>query len=57
MDDVPHACDVPRIYEGAIHRKIQENKLKPQKTSSWQQRLEKATRDRQAALQQGKKKK
>ncbi|HEV7230643.1 MAG TPA: membrane protein insertase YidC [Bacteroidia bacterium] len=45
------------VDEAAIHRKIQENKLKPVKTSSWQQRLEKAARDRQAALQQAPKKK
>ena len=45
------------VDEDAIHKKIQENKLKPQKTSSWQQRLEKAARDRQALTQQGKKKK
>ncbi len=47
------------VDEDAIHKKIQENKLKPVKTSSWQQRLEKAARDRQNALQQqqGKKKK
>jgi YidC/Oxa1 family membrane protein insertase len=47
------------VDEAAIHKKIQDNKLKPVKTSSWQQRLEKAARDRQSAvqLQQGKKKK
>jgi YidC/Oxa1 family membrane protein insertase len=47
------------VDETAIHKKIQENKLKPVKTSSWQQRLEKAARDRQNLLQQqqGKKKK
>jgi YidC/Oxa1 family membrane protein insertase len=39
------------VDEDAIHRKIQENKLKPVKVSSWQQRLEKATRERQASLQ------
>jgi YidC/Oxa1 family membrane protein insertase len=39
------------VDEDAIHRKIQENKLKPVKVSSWQQRLEKATRERQAAIQ------
>jgi YidC/Oxa1 family membrane protein insertase len=47
------------VDEDAIHKKIQENKLKPQKASSWQQRLEKAAKDRQALIQnqQGKKKK
>jgi YidC/Oxa1 family membrane protein insertase len=39
------------VDETAIHKKIQENKLKPVKTSSWQQRLEKAARDRQQAIQ------
>jgi YidC/Oxa1 family membrane protein insertase len=38
------------VDEAAIHKKIQENKQKPVKTSSWQQRLEKAARDRQAAI-------
>ncbi len=47
------------VDQDAIHKKIQENKLKPVKSSSWQQRLEKAARDRQNLLQQqqGKKKK
>ena len=45
------------VDEAAIHKKIQENKLKPTKTSSWQQRLEKAARDRQAAIAAPQKKK
>jgi YidC/Oxa1 family membrane protein insertase len=38
------------VDEAAIHKKIQENKQKPVKTSNLQQRLEKAARDRQSAI-------
>ena len=43
------------INEEAIHRKIQENKKKPEKKSRFQQRLEEMTKQQQALQKQSKK--